>query len=69
MSLDPADPDINSHLGDAYWRTGRFLEADYQWRRVLTLEPDAPTRLAIETQARPRPAPWAGRLSWWGFTP
>ena len=46
-SLDPADPDINSHLGDAYWRSGRRLEAEYQWRRVLTLQPDAPTRTAI----------------------
>ena len=47
-SLDPADPDINTHLGDAYWRIGRRLEAQYQWRRVLTLEPDATTRAAIE---------------------
>ncbi len=46
-SLDPADPDINTHLGDAYWRIGRKLEAQYQWRRVLTLEPDATTRAAI----------------------
>ncbi len=49
-SLDPADPDINSHLGDAYWRSGRKLEAEYQWRRVLTLQPDAPTRTAIQAK-------------------
>ena len=49
-SLDPADPDINSHLGDAYWRTGRRLEAQYQWRRVLTLDPDAQTRTATEAK-------------------
>ncbi len=47
-SLDPADPDINTHLGDAYWHVGRKLEAQYQWRRVLTLEPDATARAAIE---------------------
>ena len=23
VELEPADPDINDHLGDAYWRVGR----------------------------------------------
>lgn len=49
-SLDPADPEVNSHLGDAYWRSGRRLEATYQWRRVLTLEPDAKMRAAAEAR-------------------
>ncbi len=49
-SLDPADPEVNSHLGDAYWRTGRRLEAQYQWRRVLTLKPDARVRTAVEAR-------------------
>ncbi|MFW2829753.1 hypothetical protein [Sphingomonas sp. ID0503] len=29
---EPADPDINDHLGDAYWAAGRRLEARYAWR-------------------------------------
>jgi Flp pilus assembly protein TadD len=48
--LDPADPEINDHLGDIYWRLGRKLEAEYQWRRVLTLEPDAKIRARAETK-------------------
>ena len=28
--MKPQDPVINDHLGDAYWRVGRKLEARYQ---------------------------------------
>jgi Flp pilus assembly protein TadD len=31
----PAESDINEHLGDAYWRAGRQLEARYAWRAAL----------------------------------
>jgi tetratricopeptide (TPR) repeat protein len=31
----PAETDINEHLGDAYWRAGRRLEARYAWRAAL----------------------------------
>ncbi|HET6520949.1 MAG TPA: hypothetical protein VFG47_14180, partial [Geminicoccaceae bacterium] len=40
VELEPGDPVINDHLGDAYWRVGRKREAEYQWRRALTLEPE-----------------------------
>ena len=40
QELEPADPEINNHLGDAYWMVGRKDEAGFQWRRVLTLKPD-----------------------------
>ena len=36
----PADPTINDHLGDAYWRAGRRLEAVYQWSHALSLKPE-----------------------------
>lgn len=52
VSLEPADPEINDHLGDAYQRAGRRAEARYQWRRVLTLEPEARTRAAAEAKLR-----------------
>jgi tetratricopeptide (TPR) repeat protein len=39
--LKPDDPTINGHLGDAYAAMGRQLEAQYQWRRVLLLNPEA----------------------------
>ena len=44
----PANPEINAHLGDAYWRVGRQREAGFQWRRVLTLDPDPAQRAEVE---------------------
>ncbi len=41
VELEAGDPDINNHLGDAYWQVGRKDEARFQWQRVLTLEPEA----------------------------
>jgi tetratricopeptide (TPR) repeat protein len=38
--LAAGDPEINDHLGDAYWRVGRAAEAKFQWERVLSLEPE-----------------------------
>ena len=38
--LSPGDPTINEHLGDAYWKVGRRLEARFQWERALSLEPE-----------------------------
>jgi Flp pilus assembly protein TadD len=52
VQLDPADPEVNSHLGDVYWRVGRRLEARYQWRRVLTLAPDAKIRTSVEEKLK-----------------
>ena len=40
MALEPADPTINAHLGDAYWMTGRRLEARFQWERALSFDPE-----------------------------
>ena len=48
--LEPGDPDVNNHLGDAYWRVGRKIEAGFQWRRVLTLDPPAKLRAQAETK-------------------
>ncbi|MDP3801269.1 hypothetical protein [Brevundimonas sp.] len=44
----PANPTIVDHLGDAYWQIGRRREAEWQWNRVLTLEPDAERRAEVE---------------------
>jgi len=46
--LEAGDPEINNHLGDAYWKIGRRDEAVYQWRRVLTLNPDEKIRAEVE---------------------
>jgi tetratricopeptide (TPR) repeat protein len=48
--LEPADPEINNHLGDAYWRVGRRVEADFQWKRVLTLDP--PDKIRAEAESK-----------------
>ncbi|ALL13542.1 tetratricopeptide repeat protein [Caulobacter henricii] len=50
VEMEPGDPDVNGHLGDAYWRAGRQIEAQFQWQRVLSLEPDA--RQKAEAEAR-----------------
>ena len=39
VELKPEDPTINDHLGDAYWRVGRTLEAHFQWSHAKDLEP------------------------------
>ncbi|MFO0411894.1 MAG: tetratricopeptide repeat protein, partial [bacterium] len=48
VSKEPASAEINDHLGDAYWQVGRRREAQWQWNRVLTLEPDAERRAEVE---------------------
>lgn len=40
VELESRNSVINDHLGDVYWATGRRIEAQYQWRRALTLEPE-----------------------------
>ena len=49
VELLPYDPTINDHLGDAYWRTGRRLEARFQWERARSNAgpEDGPLKLAI----------------------
>jgi tetratricopeptide (TPR) repeat protein len=48
VSKEPANAEINDHLGDAYWQVGRRREAGFQWRRVLTLDPDDERKASVE---------------------
>jgi Flp pilus assembly protein TadD len=50
VEFEAGDPDINNHLGDAYWKAGRRDEAQFQWRRVLTLNPDAKMKASAEAK-------------------
>ena len=50
VELEAGDPEVNDHLGDAYWRVGRRDEALFQWRRVLTLKPDDKVRARVEAK-------------------
>ena len=63
VAKEPANPEINDHLGDAYWQVGRRREAGWQWNRVLTLAPDAERRAEIDQKLAsglPEPTPVAG---------
>ena len=40
IDLKPSDPVINDHLGDAYWRVNRQLEARFQWNHARDMNPD-----------------------------
>lgn len=50
VELEGGDPEINNHLGDAYWKAGRRDEAQFQWRRVLTLQPDDKLKAGAEAK-------------------
>jgi len=50
VELEPEDATINGHLGDAYWAAGRKLEAEYQWRRALTLNPTPDDAAKLEAK-------------------
>jgi tetratricopeptide (TPR) repeat protein len=50
VQLDPSIPEVNDHLGDAYWRVGRKTEAQFQWRRVLGLDPEPALKARAEAK-------------------
>jgi tetratricopeptide (TPR) repeat protein len=50
--LEAGDAEINDHLGDAYWRVGRRNEAQFQWRRVLSLEPTPKLKADVEAKLK-----------------
>jgi len=63
VAKEPANAEINDHLGDAYWQVGRRREAQWQWNRVLTLAPDAQRRAEVEqklTSGLSDPTPVSG---------
>ncbi|MCX7357821.1 MAG: tetratricopeptide repeat protein [Alphaproteobacteria bacterium] len=59
VRLEPADATLNEHLGDAYWRMDRRIEARFQWQRALTFSPDNPDaiRAKVENGLPAEPAP------------
>jgi len=50
--MEAGDPDVNNHLGDAYWKVGRKTEARFQWNRVLSLEPSAKLKAEVDAKLR-----------------
>ncbi|MEO1119952.1 MAG: tetratricopeptide repeat protein [Pseudomonadota bacterium] len=47
VRLDPVEPVILDHLGDALWKVGRRLEAEFQWKRSLSFNPTDEDRKRI----------------------
>jgi Flp pilus assembly protein TadD len=56
-TIEAADPDINDHLGDAYWEAGRRTEARFQWDKVLTLSPSDKLRIQVLAKLKSGLAP------------
>jgi Flp pilus assembly protein TadD len=54
VQLEPNDPTINAHLGDAYAAAGDHLQATFQWRRALQLgaDPDLTAELLTKLQMK-----------------
>ena len=50
VELVPGDSVINDHLGDAYWRVGRVLEAKFQWSHARDLKPEPDDLPKIEAK-------------------
>ena len=50
VQLSADDPEVNGHLGDAFWQNGQPLQAAYQWQRALSLHPDP--KLAAELNSK-----------------
>ncbi|MBW8734170.1 MAG: tetratricopeptide repeat protein [Asticcacaulis sp.] len=46
VQLEPADAEVNEHLGDVYKALGRTSEARYEWQRVLSLQNVTPKTMA-----------------------
>ncbi len=50
--LEPVDPVISDHLGDAYWATGRFVEARFKWQYALSITDDDDLKASIADKLR-----------------
>ncbi|MCB8883345.1 tetratricopeptide repeat protein [Acidisoma cellulosilytica] len=63
VKLIPEDPTINAHLGDAYAAAGEHLQAVFQWRRALQLDPapDLTTELLAKLQIKAASLPAAAQ--------
>jgi len=49
-SISSRKTDHHDHLGDAYWRVGRTLEAKFQWAHARDLKPEPDDLPKIEAK-------------------
>src|SRR5258708_38803149 len=54
VEIEPEDPVLLNHLGDAYWQDGRANQARVQWRRPLQHHPGADPKAHNECHAERR---------------
>jgi tetratricopeptide (TPR) repeat protein len=52
VEIESQDATINGHLGDAYWAAGRKLQAQFQWRRALTMNPEPDDAAKLQAKLR-----------------
>ena len=57
VELQPEDATINGHLGDAYLAAGRPREAEFQWRRALSRNPEPDEERRIRARLERLDAP------------
>ena len=55
VELQPEDAVVNGHLGDALALVGRWREAEFQWRRALTLKPEPEEQQRINARLNALP--------------
>ena len=48
--LEPMDPVISGHLGDAYWAAGRHEEARFKWKYALSITAEDELKLRLSTK-------------------
>lgn len=62
--LDPGQPEVLMHLGDALWRVGRTIEAQQAWRQALALieNPAGLSDTGVDQLRAQGPAPWFAQL-------
>jgi Flp pilus assembly protein TadD len=48
VKLASTDPEINDHLGDAYWRAGRTTEARFQWSIAASVDKDGKVKARVQ---------------------
>ena len=56
VQLAPGASDVNDHLGDAYWRVGRKIDARFQWQHALAMNPGDTLKPVIERNPELREA-------------
>lgn len=50
LTLEPEDPTITGHLGDALWQQGRRIEARFRWRQALAVADPGDERRRLQAR-------------------